>query len=222
MELSSNQVLSTLFIAALASCASGPSVAPIDNALMVEVSVEARASVAEARTARDNAEDAYAAAKKATVKAEDEVEISRASLKTMRSQLDESKLAIEVARDGSAFELESAEARHAFALARADHGRELLAMQKREHELAKLREKLALEEHRLSLAQVELTKAEALKGVDLVAARSIALKDYREQVVYHQGEVETAASRIRIAEGRMDEARKSLDESKRKVDALAK
>jgi len=218
--MKTSSALTLILTAALASCASSPRMAPIDNALLAEVPTEAKAPIADARPARDAAEDAYALARSNTKKAEAEVELARAALKTIRSQLDQSKTAVEAAAQSTENELSKAQAQHTHALANADYAREYLAVRKRELELAKLREKLAQETRELSLAQVELKKAEALQNVDLVEAQSIPIKDYRKQVAYHEEEVDTTKSRVRTAQRRTEDAQTDLIKMKRKVDSL--
>lgn len=213
--------LAALQLAAMSSCASSPSLVTVDSALLAEAPTENRAAVNQARVRRDAADDAHAVAQNQTKKAEAQVEVARASLKTVRSQLDETKLAIEIIEDsGSPTELEQAESVHAYALAKADYARELLAHRKREFELAKLRERLALEEYRLSLAAVELEKARAVQGVDLVAAQQIPIQDYRKQMAYHIDETETARARVTTAEERLLEAANELAAQEERMRSL--
>ena len=207
----------------LASCASSPSVEPIDNALLAKVSADGKASVNEARSARDAATDSYALMQSETRTAQEQITLAEASLTTVDSQLNESKLAAELAtKNGSKVELEHAETRHKIALIEADYNRGLLALRKRELEVAVLNEALALEETRVSSAMVELKKAEALQDVDSVAAKQIPIKDHRRQVAYHREAAATARARAELAAALLDEARGNLADEKRKLDALKK
>tara|TARA_R110002073_G_scaffold331208_1_gene515782 strand:- start:85 stop:744 length:660 start_codon:yes stop_codon:yes gene_type:complete len=207
----------------LASCASGPSVDPIDNALLAKVSAAGKASVNEARAARDAATDTYALRQSETRTAQQQVALAEASLATVRSQLNETKLAAELAaKNDSKVEVEHAEARHKIALTEADYHRDLLALRKRELEAAVLNETLALEETRVSTATVELKKAEALQDVDSMAAQQIPIKDHRRQVAYHRQEAATARARAELAAALLDEARGNLADEKRKLDTLKK
>lgn len=213
--------LLSLTLTLAGGCASTPELAPIDNALLVEASSSARALVGEARAARDAAGDNVAARVRDSERAEEQVNLARASLRTARAQLDEAKLTVEIAgSSGAAADLDQAQANYAYVLSNADYARESLAVRKRELELAKLEEKLARELHRLRSSQVELTKAEALRGVELIEAKKIPIEDYRKQVVYHQEEMETARGRVRTAQARLDEAQSELDKVKRKLDSL--
>ena len=207
----------------LASCASSPSVEPIDNALLAKVSADGKASVNEARAARDAATDSYALMQSETRTAQEQITLAEASLTTVDSQLNESKLAAELAtKNGSKVELEHVETRHKIALIEADYNRGLLALRKRELEVAVLNEALALEETRVSSAMVELKKAEALQDVDSVAAKQIPIKDHRRQVAYHREAAATARARAELAAALLDEARGNLADEKRKLDALKK
>ena len=219
------QITSLLLIAQLTftGCASSPGLAPIDNALLASLSVDAKVPVGEARAARDLASDSYAAAQSQARNQEYQVAVAEASLRTVRSQLDESKLAVGFAeKNGSQEDLALAQKKHNLALSEANYGRDLLAVRKREFEVASLKETLCLEELRFSLAMVELTKAEALQDVDSIAAQQIPIKDYRKQVAYHGEEVAIPRSRADTAEARMLEARGNLADEKRKLDDLKK
>lgn len=211
----------TLALLTLAACSSTPEgVKPIDSALLASAPAEARATVTEARATVAANEDAYALAQNHTKKAAEQVEVARASLLTIRSQLNESRIATGVAEGSTQEDLDLAQMAHAYALANADYMRDLLAFRKRELELAKLKEKASLEEARLSGARLELRKAEAVQTVNLVAAKRVPIKDFRNQVYYHQEEVEVARARVRSAESRLEEAQGEIDETKRKLDGI--
>ncbi|MFT5733268.1 MAG: hypothetical protein ACJA2W_000170 [Planctomycetota bacterium] len=211
----------TFALLALVGCSNTqPNVTPIDGALLASAPTEGRATVTAARAALAANEDAYALAQNHTTKAAEQVHVARVSLRTVRSELDESKLAIEVAEGGTQDDLDRARAAHAYALANADYMRDLLAFRKRELDLAKLEEKASQEEARLSRALVELRKAEAVQTVNLVSAQRVPIQDYRNQVYFHQEEVEVAIARVRSAKSRIAEAQIVIDEAKGRLDRL--
>lgn len=208
-------------VAGLASCASAPKLSAIDNALLAKVPATSQDAVAAARVERDAAENAHAVSQRNTLKAQERVGLARAALKTSRSKLEESKLAVEVATStGTPADLVRATAAYEHSLARADEARVLVSVRKRELELARLKERLALEQHRMAVAQLELTKAEAIQEVDVVAAERIPVKDYRRQVAHHREEVDVARARTRKAEERLAEAQDSLAAAKSRSRAL--
>ena len=212
--------LSLLLASALAftGCATTNAPDPVNNAMLAKLSAEQRVQVVEARAMRDQTEDQYALAVNQTQKADERVQMARAALATSRSKLQESLLAIQVAEEtGTVGEWESAKSAHRKQLTHANVVREQLSVAKREWELARLKEKLAFEEVQMSKASLELNKAEAVKNVDLVAAKRLPIKDYRGQVTFHREEVEIARARVRSAEARLEEARLDLSAAEANV-----
>ncbi len=192
----------------------------IDSALLSELPESSMVSIVEARAAKDTFEDTYAKAKRDTKWSAEQVELSRSSLNVLRSELEDAKLAIVLSdRSGTTSQLASAQAAHEYALARADVGRELLSLRKREFEAAKLTEKVALEELRLSRARVELEKAQAVQTLDRVAAKRIAVKDFVKQVRYHETEVELARVHLKSAETEVQDAKSVYESAVKQAEA---
>lgn len=193
---------------AVSSCSSTPQ-APdrLDDAMLSELSPAAMAGVVEARATKDAADDAHAKAKRDTQWAEEQVGLSRSALDVARAEVNEAKLALAVAdKSGTGRQLDAASATYDYRLARSDQARELLALRKRELDVSRLREKLALEQLRLNSARVELEKAQAVQELDRVAARRVPVKDHQKQVRYHETEAELARVRLNAAEIELQEA----------------
>lgn len=214
-------VASLLLPVILGGCAGAPSVPPIDDALLAQVPHDAMASIDRARAARDTASDQFAIAKSASATANKNLQIAAASLKTARSRLEEVTLVADLAKkDGTETELQKAMERHKLAQADADYCQGMLTLREGELELADLRQSLANQEQRLSLAAVELAKAEALQDVDLVATKEIPIKDYRKVVTYYRESAATLRGEADSAAARLDEARGNLEDQKRQLDEL--
>ena len=78
---------------------------------------------------------------------------------------------------------------------------------RREHELAALQELLCLEELRLADARVELARATAIEGIDVVAKKAVPLEDIQGDALFHEREVKVADRRLADARSRMTQAR---------------
>ena len=218
--MNTKRFLKTLPILLLAAaCTTGPE--RIDSALLSELQPGSMTRVVEARAVSDTADDAHAKAQRDTQWAEEQAELTRSSLKVARAGLDEAKHAMVVAdRSGTVGQLRAAEHAHEYAIARVDEVRALLGLRKRELEYAKLAEKLALEELRLSRAQVELEKAEAIQELDRVAAKRIPLKDYQKQVRFHETEVELARVRLKAMAANVEDARAEAEDFRLRAEEL--
>ncbi len=98
-----------------------------------------------------------------------------------------------------------------------------LAVARREHELAALGERLALEESRFADARVETVRGTALGELDLRPEQNVPLEDLREQALFHEREVEVMRRRLSDAGVRLSQARRDYDaailESKRAASA---
>lgn len=215
--------LSHLTLALLITGCATSRVARIDNALLSELPSTSMAGIVEARATKDTAEDALAKAERDEKWAQEQVEQTRSTLKVARTELDDAKLALVLAeRSGTVAQLEAAKKAFAYASARSDEVRDVLALRKREYEHSKLLRKVAMEEVRLKWAQLELEKAEAVVVLDRVAAQQVPVKDYRKQVRYHETEVGLARIRAEAAASEAADARQIADESHSRTVALWK
>jgi hypothetical protein len=82
-----------------------------------------------------------------------------------------------------------------------------LSLSRREHELAALRERLALEESRLTDARVELARANAVSDLDHTPQQSVPVEDMRDSVRFYEREVEIGHRRLSDGRLRMTQAR---------------
>ncbi len=203
----------------LAACQTNAS--RIDDALLAELQPTEMATVTQARNAQTSARDAHAKAMRDTAWAEQQVELARSSLKVSRNQVEDSKLAVSLTeKSGTGTELKAAEASYVFTLAGADELRARVALRKREHDHAKLMEKLSAEQLRLANARLELVKAEAVQTLDRVETRDISIKDCRRQVRFHETEVELASIRSKASATELQEARAEYDAVRATAEAL--
>lgn len=212
-------LIPVLLTALFASCAGAPHVKPIDNALLVEASDSGRIAVDEARTNRDRSADALAAAQAATKKAKGAIGLSEASLSTARSQLKEAEAVVKLAQTGSPAELVQAQAGCIYAEARVAYAKGALDCKVEEYDLAECQEELAEQKLQASESTVELEKAKALRDVHLIATKDISLVAHENRVAYFGIEVDKAASKVRSAQERRDQAEMALVKLKETLDA---
>ena len=211
----------SFLLVTLSGCSGAPKLVAIDNALLTEVDAGDMERITVARDAQSVAEDALAKAKQLTKESTQAEKLARASLKTRRATLDQTKVAVAIAEDGgTAVEVRETELAHALALADAELARQELALAKRTLEHARLEERLALEEARLARARVELEKAVALQDVDRADARRIEAADYRKQVEYHSEEAVTARKRAEAARERVEKAAGKVARAREDVQRL--
>lgn len=192
----------------LSSCSSVPTILRVDPALLADLPPEKMASIQLARSEHDVTEDSLANASKQSSIAADAVELARAELDVVAAKVDQGKVKLSTTqRQGTPAETEIAKASYTKLLGSAEVARLGLALSKREREVAKLRESVALEESRLAESRVELSKGVALEGMDMPARDAVPLKDLRAQERFNALEIEIANKRLSAARVEVQKAR---------------
>lgn len=110
-------------------------------------------------------------------------------------------------REGEGAALDRAETAYAELLGVGRIARLGLSLSRREHELAALRERLALEESRLADSRVELARAVAVSELDVPAEQTVPVEDIRDAVRFYEHEVTIADRRLSDGRARMTQAR---------------
>lgn len=179
-------LVSAPLFALVACSSSGPKVQKIDNALLAELSDDARAPISEARSARDEAGDALAVAAKELKNAPERVKIGKANYDSEKAAHAKAKLAEEYARNsGTPEELAAAAETLEYHGAMMEAASLEVDLNQREYEMAKISHKLAKTNLDLAEAKVEATKARAVQNLNLASTSEIDPAVYQEQVEKH-------------------------------------
>ena len=180
----------------------------IDASLLRGLPQASRVPIDAALATSSAARRAYSRARKETKLAAKSAELARNELSvvTHRVRIKRVTLAA-VQRKEDAARLPKVEAEYAELLRIGSVARYGLALSRREHELAALQELLCLEELRLADARVELARATAIEGIDVVAKKAVPLEDIQGDALFHEREVKVADRRLADARSRMTQAR---------------
>ncbi len=198
---------STLFVISLSigcgACSSMPWTTPppeVDRELVAAVPPAQSQGIDDARSARDEASDAYDVAKRNKALVEDQLSLAKKELDLAKAEEETAQAAAEMAEKGSTEDLEKAkEALHdAKPVVLAAETR----IQWREMDLdcARMREELARQRLVLGDARVELARAEAVKALDQPAAKDVEVDDYQRAVRNQEKSVALAAIDVDAAE----------------------
>ncbi|MFT6110748.1 MAG: t-SNARE complex subunit (syntaxin) [Planctomycetota bacterium] len=202
-------LLTSAVLLALGACGSQYEVpSRIDTQLLREVPKDRKKQVKTALEASTVARDSYRIAREQTRVAGDAVGLSIQELDVVTGRIWTSRVALATARRGGASPvLNQLEAEYADLLGVGKIARLGLSLSRREHELAALRERLALEESRLTDARVELARANAVSDLDLTPQQSVPVEDMRDSVRFYEREVEIGHRRLSDGRLRMTQAR---------------
>jgi len=196
----------------LTACAPSREMTRVDESLLQSLPVERLEPVQIAVDHRSLADDAHANSRRLVEVAERTVRLARAELEVATDGVEHGRVELErTLQGGRSDEMRAARFRYDDALMTANVARLAVALAKREHEVAVLRETLALEEARLADARVELAKGLALEGLELPPEDAVALQDLREQVEHHEDEMRRANRRLSTARVEMQMAQSEYD-----------
>ncbi|QDV06122.1 hypothetical protein Poly30_16270 [Planctomycetes bacterium Poly30] len=193
----------------LSACSSAYKVpSRIDANLLREVPKARMQPITTALEGSAIARAAYDNARAQTRVSSDGVELALQELSVVTDRIGAARIDLASARrEGAGPALDRAEAEYANLLGIGRIARLGLSLSRREHELAALRERLALEESRLADARVELARAIAVSELDVPAEQAVALEDVRDAVQFYEREVEIANRRLSDGRIRMTQAR---------------
>ncbi len=200
--------------ALLVSCSTPPLTKRVDSLLLSRAPTEVTSPVEASRDAALAARGARADAARLVRDKAAAVEGARRELAVAVDHVDEARLAAaSAARRGTPADVAAAQASYEELLGIAEISRLRVALAKRAHETAMLRESLALEESALAQARLELTSGRAVERLDLGPGAAIALADLRNEEQLALREVEHAKQRLSAARVAEERARGAFDEA---------
>ncbi len=208
-----NRILPWLLVPGLlASCSGSAKLRTIDNAMLSMVPESAMGPISEARAKRDAAEDALAVAKRNLKLAEEEEDLSRASLKRYKARYEEAEVAMKIAEeDGTALRIQDASHEYSYAAARSEQARTGLIAAERGLSRSELALKTSEEAHRHALTRVELEKATALQSVDRGDARAVEIEEFRKQFETSDKKLKKLRDKLERADRRYVEAQEEWE-----------
>ncbi|MEE2938762.1 MAG: hypothetical protein VX460_00115 [Planctomycetota bacterium] len=196
----------------LVSCSAPPLTKRVDSLLLSRAPGEVIAPVEATRGLALSARDARADAARLVRERAAAVERARGELAVAAEHVDEARVAAaEAAKRGTPAEAAAAQAGYEELLGIAEISRLRVALSKRAHETAVLRESVALEETALAQARLELASGRAVERLDLGPGAAIALADLREEERFALREVEHAKQRLSAARVAEERARGAFD-----------
>ncbi|TAJ07496.1 MAG: hypothetical protein EPO68_16370 [Planctomycetota bacterium] len=172
----------------------------VDRDLVAHVADSDRSGIEEARAARNQAADAWDAAKRNTEIAKDQLSLARKEADVAEAELDMSLAAVKMAEKGTTEELAKAK--------EAQHEHELIEkcveerIEWRELDVERSKARAELSERRLELteAQVELARAQAVRALDRPEAKQVDVGDYEYAVRKHEKAVAMAELEVDAVE----------------------
>lgn len=221
MKIANRTIPPLLAACLLAGCAGSVNLRSIDNGMLSVLPESAMASISEARSQRDSAEDALAAAKRDLKLSKEEQDLSRASLKRYKARLEEAEVAMKIAEeDGTAARIQGASHEYSYSAARAEQARAGLVAADRGHARAQLALKTAREAHHHALAHVELEKATALQSADRGDARGIEIEAFRQQFEKSDKQLRQLRDKLERADIRFVEAKEAWEAAQLEAQTL--
>lgn len=198
---------------ASASCSSMPwnDQKNVDRDLLAAVPASDRGAIEAARAARNHAADSWDVAKRNTQIAKGQLSLAKKESDVAEAQLDLSRASVTVAEKGTTEELAKAK--------QAEHEHELIRKCVDERidwrvldvERAEAREKLSECKLELAEANVELARAEAVRGLDRPEAKHVDVGDYEYAVRKHEKAVGMAQLEVASVEREASIAREKFD-----------